>query len=219
MGTLRVGIVVPNPPFTGTDGESGLDIDLMKAVAESLGDGVEFVDYGGADAVLDALEKGDVDCAAGGLTVTGDRAAFAPPYLITGQALAVDAEHHPHVRSVDDLDGLTVAVHRGSAAEQYATRLRAGSVAPRDALDIDGCDAVVALGPVLIELAKRLPSVDVVQTGLTVEDLAIAVAGHDQQMLSRITVAQAELEDAGTLQHIRRKWLGNPYADQSLAVH
>ena len=38
-------------------------------------------------------------------------------------------------------------------------------------------------------------------------------------MLSRITVAQAELEADGTLQSIRRKWLGNPYADQRLAVH
>jgi hypothetical protein len=45
------------------------------------------------------------------------------------------------------------------------------------------------------------------------------VASHDTALLSRITVAQAELEDAGTLQAIRRKWLGNPYADQSLAVH
>ena len=41
----------------------------------------------------------------------------------------------------------------------------------------------------------------------------------DQALLGRITVAQAELEEAGTLQRIRRKWLGNPFADQSLAVH
>jgi hypothetical protein len=30
---------------------------------------------------------------------------------------------------------------------------------------------------------------------------------------------QAELEDDGTLQRLRRKWLGNPYIDQSLAAH
>jgi hypothetical protein len=38
-------------------------------------------------------------------------------------------------------------------------------------------------------------------------------------MLQRITAAQAELEDDGTLQGIRRRWLGNPYIDQSLAAH
>ena len=57
-----------------------------------------------------------------------------------------------------------------------------------------------------------------VQRGITVENIAIAVALADQKLLSRITVAQAELEEDGTLHRIRRKWLGNPYADQSLAV-
>jgi hypothetical protein len=38
-------------------------------------------------------------------------------------------------------------------------------------------------------------------------------------LLQRIATAQAELEDDGTLQAIRRKWLGNPYLDQSLAAH
>jgi ABC-type amino acid transport substrate-binding protein len=216
MGTLRVGIVDPNPPFTGTPG--GLDVDLMDAIAAALGDDAEFVGFENVDGVLGSLDNGDVDCAAGGLSVTDGRAAFAPPYLITGQALAVDARNHPNVRSVDELDGLTIAVQRGSTAERCATQLK-GSVKRCDRLDIDGCDAVIALSPLLTEYAKGQPAIDVVQKGLSVEHIAIAVAGHDQQMLSRITVAQAELEDAGTLQQLRRKWLGNPYADQSLAVH
>jgi glutamine transport system substrate-binding protein len=226
MGTLRVGVVVPVPPFTGMDGEAGLDIDLMTATADALGDRVEFVDFGDNDAVFSALKAGDVDCAAGGLTVSAEReqhAAFIPPYLITGQALAVDAARHPQAHSVDGIEGLTIAVQQGSTAESVAEQLvargRAGSVKRCTTLDIEGCDAVMALGPTLTELAKHLTGVDVVQKGLTVEHIAIAVAEHDQQMLSRITVAQAELEDAGTLQQIRRKWLGNPYADQSLAVH
>jgi polar amino acid transport system substrate-binding protein len=61
--------------------------------------------------------------------------------------------------------------------------------------------------------------VDVVQRGISVENIAIAVALDDQALLARLTVAQAELEDDGTLQRIRGKWLGNPYADQNLAVH
>ena len=57
------------------------------------------------------------------------------------------------------------------------------------------------------------------QRGISVENIAIAVPLGDQALLGRITVAQAELEEDGTLQRIRRKWLGNPYTDQSLAVH
>ena len=75
------------------------------------------------------------------------------------------------------------------------------------------------LAPVLTELVKPIAGVEVVQRGISTENIAIAVGLDDQALLARITVAQAELEEDGTLQRIRRKWLGNPYADQSLAVH
>ncbi len=60
---------------------------------------------------------------------------------------------------------------------------------------------------------------EVVQRGISVENIAIAVALTDQALMARITVAQEQLEQDGTLQRIREKWLGSPYADQSLAVH
>ena len=236
MGTLRVGVMVLYPPFAGMDGEAGLDVDLMTAVAEAIGETVQFVPSDGATAfdatAFDALAAGDLDCIAG-VTVTDGRrrqAAFAPPYLITGQALAVDTARLPGVHCTEDLEGLTIAVQRDNPGRQVAESLveqgRAAELKPYDDLptalsDLSAghCDAVMALAPTLTELTKRLPGVDVVQKGLSVENIAIAVAGHDQQLLSRISVAQAELEDAGTLQQIRRKWLGNPYADQSLGVH
>jgi polar amino acid transport system substrate-binding protein len=199
-----VGAAFPYPPFNGMPGDSGLDIDLMHAIGAKLGAEVEFVPYEGADfnGILDALSEGAYDCVAAGTTVTPERerkAMFAPPYVISGQALAVDTRRHPRVRSVDDLAGLTV-----------------GGV---DDLAAGRCDAAMALAPVLTELVKPLPGVEVVQRGITVENIAVAVALGDRALLSRITVAQAELEDDGTLQRIRRKWLGNPYTDQSLAVH
>ncbi|KUI27867.1 ABC transporter substrate-binding protein [Mycobacterium sp. IS-1742] len=225
MGTLRVGVIVPSPPFNGMDGDAGLDIDLMTAIADAIGETAQFVPSDRAT-VFDALAAGDLDCVAG-VTVTDERerrAAFAPPYLITGQAIAVDTARLPHVHAVEDLAGLTLAVERDNPARQVAEG--AERIEPYDDvttalsdLSAGRCDAVMALGPTLTELTKELPGVDVVQKGLSVENVAVAVAAHDQQLLSRISVAQAELEDAGTLQQIRRKWLGNPYADQSLAVH
>lgn len=236
MGILRVGVAYPDPPFNGMPNGSGLDVDLMTAIGEHLGATVEFVAYEGADfeAVFDALGR-DYDCVAAGTTVTPEReqrAAFAPPYLITGQALAVDTARLPHVSSIDDLTGLTIGVQLGNTSEPIAARLvedgRAAAVKRYDYADIrtaladlstGGCDAVMKLGPVLTELVKAMPTVDVVAKGLSTEHIAVAVGTHDTALLSRITVAQAELEDAGTLQQIRRRWLGNPYADQSLAVH
>lgn len=223
-------------------GDSGLDIDLMTELARAIGEPVDFVAYdgiGGSDCgdfegIFDQLGSGGFDCVAAGTTVTPDRerkATFLPPYLISGQALAVDTRRLPRVRSIDDLDGLTIGVQRGNTSEPIAERLVADGKAARVRvydygnvgtavadLTTGGCDAVLKLAPVLAQLVKAVPSVDVVQRGLSVEHIAIAVAPADQALAARLQVAQAELEDDGTLQRIRRKWLGKPYADQSLGA-
>ncbi|MGE2720002.1 ABC transporter substrate-binding protein [Mycolicibacterium celeriflavum] len=236
METLRVGVAKPDPPFNGMPDDGGLDIDLMHALGDKIGATVEFVPYDGADfdGIFDGLGS-SYDCVAAGTTVTPERekkATFLPPYVISGQALAVDTRRLPRVASIDDLEGLTIGVQRGNTSQPIAERLvdegkaRAvrlydyGSV--RDALtdlSTGECDVFMKLAPVLTELVKSVAGVEVVQRGLTAEDIAIAVPLGDQALLGRLTVAQAELEADGTLQQMRRKWLGNPFADQSLAVH
>jgi ABC-type amino acid transport substrate-binding protein len=237
-----VGVAYPDPPFNGVaDGNGvaggGLDIDLIHAVAAAMGTTVELVAYEGSDfnGVFDELAAGRYDCVIAGTTVTPERkrrAAFTPPYLISGQSLAVDTERLRRVRSIDDLAGLTVGVQQGNTSQPIAEHLVAegkakavriydyGSI--RTALTdltTGGCDAFMKLAPVLTELVQSFAGVEVVQRNISREDIAIAVALGDDAMLQRITSAQAELEDDGTLQRIRRKWLGNPYIDQSLAVH
>ena len=236
METLRVGTAFPDPPFNGMPDGGGLDIDLMTEIAKALGLAVEFIAYDGADftGIFDALDAGAYDCVTSGTTVTPDRekkVSFCPPYLISGQSLAVDTTRLPQVRSIDDLDGLTIGVQQGNTSRPIADELVAqgkaagvrvydyGSI--RSALTdltTGGCDVVMKLAPVLAELVKPVDGVEVVQRGLSVENIAIAVPLADQKLLSRISVAQAGLEEDGTLHRIRRKWLGNPYTDQSLAV-
>jgi polar amino acid transport system substrate-binding protein len=231
METLRVGAAFPDAPFNGMPGDGGLDIDLMTEIAKALGATVEFIPYDGADfnGIFEPLGSA-YDCIAAGTTVTPEReqkAAFVPPYLISGQSLAVDTTRLPHVRSVDDLAGLTIGIQQGNTSQPIADRLvargKAASVrvyhygSIRTALTdltTGGCDAFMKLAPVLTELVKPIAGVEVVQRGITVENIAIAVPRTDQALLSRITVAQAELEDNGILPRIRQKWLGSSAADQ-----
>ncbi|MDG4668954.1 ABC transporter substrate-binding protein [Mycobacterium sp. 236(2023)] len=233
MSDLRVGVAYPDPPFNAMPGQGGLDIDVMTALAGAIGEQAEFVAYDGADfdGIFDRLDAGDYDCVIAGTTVTPERqqrAAFLPPYVIAGQGLAVDTSRLPEVRSVDDLAGLTIGVQRGNTSRPLAEQLVAdgkaehvrvydyGAVSTAIAdLVTGGCDVVIKLAPALAELVKAVPGVEVVQRGLSVEDIAIAVKQSDQQLLARLQVAQAELEEDGTFQRLRRKWLGNPYVDQS----
>jgi len=234
MQTLRVGAALSDPPFNAMPG-GGLDVDLMTEIARALGMAVEFVPYDGADfdGIFDALTAGAYDCVASCVTVTPrreERAAFVPPYLVSGQALAVAGTRHPSVRSVDDLAGLTIGVQRGDPGQPIAERLAGEGKAARVRvydygavhttlrdLSTGGCDAVIKLAPVLAELVKSVAGVDVVQRGLSVERIAVAVAPGEREMLTRIGHAQARLEDDGALQRIRRRWLGNPYRDHKLA--
>src|SRR3954465_12900009 len=167
MQTLRVGAAYPDPPFNGMPHDGGLDIDLMTAVADKLNMRVEFVPYVGADfnGIFDALAAGDFDCVAAGTTVTPERetkADFVAPYLISGQSLAVDTRRLPHVRSVGDLEGLTIGVQRGNTSRPIAEAPAADGAAPKvrvydygsistalDDLTTGNCDAFMKLAPVL----------------------------------------------------------------------
>jgi polar amino acid transport system substrate-binding protein len=236
MKTLRVGAAFPDPPFNGMPDGGGLDIDLMTAIAKVLGASVEFIPCDGAafNGIFDGLGSA-YDCVTAGTTVTPERetkAHFVLPYPISGQSLAIDTARLPHVRSIDDLEGLTIGVQQGNTSQPIADRLVAENKAARvrvydygnirtalTDLTNGACDAFMKLAPVLTELVKPIPGVEVVQSGISVENIVIAVPLADHGLLGRITAAQAELEQNGTLQRIRRKWLGNPYTDQSLAVH
>jgi polar amino acid transport system substrate-binding protein len=114
------------------------------------------------------------------------------------------------VHSIDDLTGLTLGVQSGDTGERFARGLvdddKAAGVRGYPDLDAaiadlssGGCDGVLALGPVLIAAVN-------------------AVGAADQALAARLQVAQAELEADGTLQELRRRWLGNPYTDQSAAI-
>jgi polar amino acid transport system substrate-binding protein len=234
--TLRVGAAFPDPPFNGV-GDGGLDVDMINAIAGVLGVSVQLVAYDGPDfdGIFGGLGSGDYDCVVSGTTVTPDRermAAFGPPYLVSGQSLAVDTQRLPTVRSVDDLVGLTIGVQQGNTSQPIAERVvahgkaKAVRVYPygdiRTALTdltTGGCDAFMKLAPVLTELVGPVAGVEVVQRNLSRENIAIAVATGADALLQRMATAQAELEDDGTLQRLRRTWLGNPYIDQSLAAH
>jgi ABC-type amino acid transport substrate-binding protein len=214
----------------------GLDVYLIHAIGSHLGLGVELNAYDGSDfnGIFDELAAGAYDCVISGTTVTAERArkaAFVPPYLVSGQSLAVDAARLPTVRSVDDLAGLTVGVQRGNTsqpiAEDLVARGKAEAVRVYDYGDVQsaladlttgGCDAVMKLAPVLTELVRPMPDVEVVQRGISREEIAIAVVLGDEATYRRIAAAQKALESDGTLQELRRTWLGNPYRDQGLAA-
>ena len=132
------------------------------------------------------------------------------------------------MRSVANLVGLTIGVQQGNTSQPIAERLvaqgRAKAVRIYNYGDIrsaiadltsGGCDVFMKLAPVLGELVRSVPGVEVVQRGLSTEKIATAVRPSDYGLLRRINAAQADLERSGRLAELRAKWLGSAEIDQS----
>ncbi len=85
--------VTETPPFVvkGTEGYSGLSISSWKLVNEQLKAAYEFKEYENLSALLDGVERGEVDFSVNPITVTDNRMKrmdFSQPYFISHTSIA-----------------------------------------------------------------------------------------------------------------------------------
>jgi polar amino acid transport system substrate-binding protein len=221
--TLTVGAAIPDPPFE-TSGGVGLDIDLTRAIADELSLAWRLVRYAGSD--FNGIFAGlghDFDLVASGATITPERerlATFCAPYLVSGQGLAADPARTPDLRSIADLAGRTLGVQDGNTSQPIAEKLHAtgrlGAVrtypyhaigAMLDDLAAGRIDAVMKLAPVLRWLLRDRPVLALVETGITQERIALAVAPGAADLHAAIDAAQARLDASGRIAALRQRWI------------
>ncbi|WP_404437656.1 transporter substrate-binding domain-containing protein [Microbacterium aerolatum] len=107
--------------FTNSDGDLvGIDMDLLRAIADDQGFEVE-VRQLGFDAAVQALQSNQVDAVMAGMSITDERKQafnFSDPYFTSGIQLGV--LEASDIQSLDDLDGKTVAVKTGTQGQTFA---------------------------------------------------------------------------------------------------
>jgi polar amino acid transport system substrate-binding protein len=128
-GTLRVGVTLFAPwAARGADGELvGFEIDVARQLAADMGVKAQLLPYD-VERLVPALESGEIDIIAAGLTITPDRALhvnFSEPYAESGISLATHVERTANVTDVAalDKDTFTIAAVEGSVGVQLARRL------------------------------------------------------------------------------------------------
>lgn len=102
----------------------GIDIDLIKAIAEDQGFTIDIKALG-FDAAVQALTTGQVDSVIAGMTITDERQKtfdFSDPYFDTG--LQVAAAKGSGIQTLEDLKGKTLAVKTGTAGAAYAESIQ-----------------------------------------------------------------------------------------------
>lgn len=125
-GKLRVGVYLLTPyVMKGEDGGLiGSEIDIASRVAKDMGVTPEFKLYDW-EALIPALQKGEIDIIVSGLSVTPDRALkvyFSAPYASAGISIATNIKLTSEFNSLSDLNNATVAIGviGGTISEQLA---------------------------------------------------------------------------------------------------
>jgi len=128
-GTLNIGYVEKNPPFSQIDAgrtqPAGYAIDICNRVADSLRSELKLphmaVKYVPVTFItrFSALEKGEIDIECGASTITRERLekySFSPAYFVTGVRLL--AKKSAAVKIIDDLSHKTIAVSKDTTGEK-----------------------------------------------------------------------------------------------------
>ncbi len=218
-GVLKVGLDPSYPPFESLVDEqlSGIDVDLMQAIAEELGLAVHF-DIIGYDGLYDALVTGRVDVLASALIVDETRTeafAYSEPYFNAGQVLVVQSG-----TSADAFnDGSAVAVELGAAGHVMVTEA-ARKGAKVEIVVFDSAESALsavqtgqAPSAVVDQVSARLyiaehPSLQIADANMTVEPYAFVVRSADVELLRRLNNALTSVVNDGEADQIFGRYLG-----------
>jgi len=215
-GTLVVGVDVPYPPFEqGRPPDyEGFEIDLMNEIASRLGLETEYKDTP-FDTIFRDLAQDKFDAAIAGSTILPEREKvvdFGNPWFLTEQSLLV--QEGSDIRTIDDLEGKTVGVQKGTTGEDYI-EANANPDDLRSYPEIDDAfNALVAgqVDAVMFDLsgteqaAKTLDGLEVAESYNTGEYLAPAYAEDNDALREAANDAFEEMKDDGTLDAAYQEW-------------
>lgn len=197
----------------------GIDVDLIKAIAEQQGFNIELSNPG-FDAALNAVQAGQADAVIAGMSITDARKEifdFSDPYYTSNILLAV--KKGSSVKSYEDLNGMTVGAKNGTAsytwlsehADQYGYSLRAFDEASTmyDSLNSGSIDALMDDEAVLRYAIKQGRKFETPIDGEKSGEYGFAVnKGANPKLLEMFNNGLAALVKSGKYDKIVNKYLG-----------
>ncbi|SDQ05824.1 amino acid ABC transporter substrate-binding protein, PAAT family /amino acid ABC transporter membrane protein, PAAT family [Streptococcus equinus] len=197
----------------------GIDVDLIKAIAEQQGFNIELSNPG-FDAALNAVQAGQADAVIAGMSITDARKEifdFSDPYYTSNILLAV--KKGSSVKSYEDLNGMIVGAKNGTAsytwlsehADQYGYSLRAFDEASTmyDSLNSGSIDALMDDEAVLRYAIKQGRKFETPIDGEKSGEYGFAVnKGANPELLEMFNNGLAALVKSGKYDKIVNKYLG-----------
>ncbi|MBG0770195.1 MAG: basic amino acid ABC transporter substrate-binding protein [Anaerolineaceae bacterium] len=207
------------PPFEMVDEETkeiiGFDIDLMNAIAEKAGLDIQFQNVAW-DPLLAGMADCQYDMAISGMTITPDRAAqfaFSDPYINAGQIVVVQSDNET-INGPEDLVGATVGAQLGTTGAMEIEAIADTTLKTYDTYELafldlanGQVDAVVADYPTAVAFVNNnAANLKVVGDVFTDEGYGIAFCLGNDELISQVNAALAELQSEGFIEELVIKW-------------
>lgn len=208
-------------PFVFQDSNNkytGIDMDLIKAIAKDQGFTIEITNPG-FDAALNAVQSGQADGMIAGMSVTDARKEtfdFSEPYYTANAILAV--KESSTIASYKDLKGKTIGVKNGTASQTFLTKNQSkydykiktfsDASSMYDSLNSGSVDAVMDDEPVIKYSISQGQKLKTPIKGTPIGDTAFAVKkGSNPELIQMFNNGLANIKKNGQYQKILDKYL------------
>ncbi|MFN2304533.1 MAG: basic amino acid ABC transporter substrate-binding protein [Anaerolineales bacterium] len=210
------------PPFEYVEEDSkeivGFDIDLMNAIAEKANLDIRFQNVAW-DPLLAGMADCQYDMAISAITILPERAeqfGFSDPYINAGQIVAV-AIANETIGGPQDLVGATIGAQIGTTGAMEAEAIADSTVKVYDTYELafldlmnGQIDAVIADYPTAVAFVNQnADSLKVVGDVFTDENYGIAFCKGNDELISQVNSALAELKSEGFIDELVIKWYGS----------
>ena len=210
-------------PFVFQNDQSkytGIDMELIKAIAKDQGFTLE-ISNPGFDAAVSDVQNGNADGMIAGMTVTDARKAtfdFSDPYYTTNSILAV--QESSKISSYEDLKGKTVGVKNGTASQtfleenksKYGYKIKTFSdgASMYDSLNSGSVAAIMDDEPVIKYAIKQGRKFKTPIEGTPSGQIAFAVQkDSNPELIDMFNNGLANLKESGEYQKILDKYLSS----------
>ena len=222
-GTLTVCSDTPYEPFEfedpDTGEQTGYDIEIIREVADRMGDDIEVTDQP-FEGIWLAPQAGTCDIVASAMTINPERAEnalFSDPYFDAEQSLLVLAENEEDFATLEDLAGENIGVQSGTTGETYANENKPDGATVQGFDDSSAMFLAIESGEVSALLqdlpvngyrASQDDSFVVVETYSTDEQYGFAAAMDNTDLIDQVNEQLTAMRDDGTYDEIYAEWFG-----------
>lgn len=196
---------------------TGFDMELIRAIGKQLNRKVEIGNMG-FDALIPALNAGNVDVAIAGMSITPDRKKavdFSEAYYVSGLTVVVNKDDNT-TKSIKDLNNKKIAVQIGTTGAEAAAKVPGAKVTAFNTnsevfleLKNKGVDAVIIDKPVAAYYLVKESKSNAKMVGETLEAESYGMAvKKGNKLVGDLNKALAELKKNGEYDKIYKKWFG-----------